>query len=57
MWGYGSNRAYQLRVTLAGGRTTTLGPVRLTDGTWSARLPVDATRVRDVAMVDGYGQQ
>jgi Tfp pilus assembly protein PilW len=44
-------------VTLAGGRTTELAPVSLTDGTWGGRLPIDATKVRTVAMIDRSGNQ
>ncbi|MCU1354320.1 MAG: hypothetical protein JWM05_3529, partial [Acidimicrobiales bacterium] len=47
--------SYRLRLTLAGGGTRSAGPAVVRDGVWAGALPVDASLVREVAMIDERG--
>lgn len=53
------SEAYQLRLTLRGGRTQLVGPVDLQagDGSWGTVLAVDARDVGRVALVDQRGTE
>lgn len=55
--GYEASASYRLRLTLADGRSTIVGPVRLADGTWGTVLPLDGAQVRRVAMIDAHGAE